>query len=75
MPGYSNPIERIVSHFGGQTPLARMLGTRQSTVWEWVNQARVPSAKIPEVISAAARLDPPVILQPNDFFVMATEAR
>jgi len=70
MTGISNPIERIVAYFGGQTALARLLKTSQGTVWEWIEKGRVPSARIPEIIKAAASLQPPVSLQPNDFFVI-----
>jgi hypothetical protein len=70
MTGITNPIEPIVAHFGGQTALSRILKTSQGTVWEWIEKGRVPSARIPEIIEAGARLDPPVILQPNDFFAL-----
>jgi len=68
MTGNPNPIEPIVARFGGQTKLARLLGTKQSTVWDWVDKGQVPYARIPEIIDAAKRLNPPVALQPNDFF-------
>jgi hypothetical protein len=48
--------------------MARKLGLRQSTVWGWLACGHVPSRRIPEVIAAAARLDPPVHLRPDDFF-------
>ena len=68
MTGISNPIEPIVACFGGQTALARALNASQSTVWDWVEKGRVPSTRIPSIIEAAKRLDPPVKLEPNDFF-------
>ena len=51
--------------------MARSLGKRQSVVWGWAASGRVPSKRIPEIIAAAARLDPPVHLTPNDFFDVA----
>lgn len=72
MTDISNPIRPIVKRFGGQTALAKLLSTKQSTVWEWVAKGQVPSARIPEIIDAAKRLDPPIVLQPNDFFAGAS---
>lgn len=68
MTGNSNPISDIAARFGSQNAFARALGKRQSTVWEWISNGRVPSASIPEVIAAAARHNPPILLEPNDFF-------
>lgn len=73
MNGNSSPIKAIVARFGGQTRLATILGTKQSTVWEWVENGRVPSARIPAIIDAAAKLTPPIELQPNDFFAARTK--
>ena len=70
MTGISNPIQRIVGLFGGQTALARLIGRSQGTVWEWVEKGQVPSNRIPEVIAAGANLNPPVRLEPNDFFII-----
>lgn len=75
MTGIPNPIEPIVAQFGGQTALSRILKTSQGTVWEWIDKGRVPSARIPEIIEAGARLDPPVMLQPNDFFALKSAER
>lgn len=75
MTGISNPIHPIVARFGGQTALARILKTSQGTVWEWVEKGRVPSSRIPAIIEAAKRLDPPIALQPNDFFVSPSHAQ
>lgn len=74
MTGIPNPIEPIVARFGSQTALARALKTSQSTVWEWVEKGRVPSTRIPLIIEAARRLDPPVTLEPNDFFATSAGA-
>lgn len=72
MTGISNPIQLIVAQFGGQTALARRLRTSQGTVWEWVNNGLVPSARIPQIIEAARALEPPVLLEPNDFFAISS---
>jgi len=64
----SNPVSSVISKFGGQTALARHLTTSQGTVWGWVESGRIPSKRIPQIIEAARRLDPPVYLEPNDFF-------
>lgn len=68
MRGYDDHLGQIISKFGGQNALARALGRRQSTVWGWVSRGQVPNRRIPEVIAAAAQLDPPVYLRPDDFF-------
>ncbi len=62
------PIEIIVAHFGGQTNLARALGTSQGTVWRWCQTGRVPYDQIPKVIEAAAGLTPVLELRPDHFF-------
>lgn len=71
MSGKQTAIKHIVGLFGGQTALARAIGASQPSVWDWVKADRVPSARIPEIIAAAARLEPPLKLQPNDFFSVA----
>lgn len=58
----------IVDRFGGQNAMARALGTSQGTIWGWLRAGHVPSRRVPQVIEAAARLDPPVRLSPADFF-------
>jgi len=63
-----NPASHIISRFGGQTALARILKTSQGTIWGWVAAERIPSKRIPQIIEAARRLDPPIQLEPNDFF-------
>lgn len=72
IPKIAIPV--IVAHFGGQNSLARILSTRQSTVWGWVSKNRVPSQRIPEIIAAAAKLNPPVTLRPDDFFDLSAPA-
>ena len=67
MNGRSSPLERIVSRFGGQNALARALSLRQSTVWGWVKTGRIPYDRIPGVVEAARRLDPPLELSAADF--------
>ena len=48
--------------------MARALSLRQSVVWGWKSSGHVPSKRIPEIIAAAGRLNPPVTLRPDDFF-------
>jgi hypothetical protein len=66
--GNSSIVDRIVAHFGGQNGLARALDTSQSTIWGWKSRDVIPSKRIPAIIEAASRLDPPVELSPADFF-------
>jgi hypothetical protein len=70
MPGdrSQNPAKRIVEVFGSQASLARAIGRKQSSVWNWTKAGFISSRSIPEIIEAAARLDPPVLLRPDDFF-------
>jgi hypothetical protein len=63
-----NPIKGIVKRFGSQTEMARMLGCRQATIWHWCNRGVVPSERIPEIIAIGRTMDPPIHLEPNDFF-------
>ena len=63
-----NPIERIVAQFGGSSALARQVGRGSSTISDWVANGMVPSHRIEAVIKAGRRMDPPIILEPNDFF-------
>jgi DNA-binding transcriptional regulator YdaS (Cro superfamily) len=65
---YSNPIEAIVTLFGGQNAMARRLGRAQSTVWYWVQQGAVPQKRMDEIIRAGKRMRPPIHLEPSDFF-------
>lgn len=74
MSGNSH-LQRIVDAFGGQSAMARALGLRQSHVWGWLSAGYVPSRRIPEVIMAAARLSPPVVLTPADFFADAVRTK
>jgi hypothetical protein len=62
------PSHRVITAFGGQSALARALGLKQSTVWGWADSGTIPARRIPEVIAAGARSQPPVILTPSDFF-------
>lgn len=75
MTGNPNPIAEIAARFGSQTDFARAMGKRQSTVWEWISKGRVPSTCIPDVIEAGARHEPPITLEPNDFFSSGAETR
>lgn len=68
MVGNLKPVKQIVSLFGGQAALGRVLGIRQGAVWLWIKNGRVPSSRIMPIIRAAAALDPPVELRPDHFF-------
>ena len=61
-----NPVERLVARFGSQNRMASLIGARQSEVWRWIKQGRVPSSRIPALIAAGAMLEPPVTAA--DFF-------
>ena len=64
----STKISDIVRLFGSQLKLAVTIDRRQSTIAAWIKHNRVPSKRIPQIIAAAARLNPPVHLRPDDFF-------
>ena len=66
-----NRIERIVAQFGGFSALARQVGRGSSTISDWVANGMVPSHRIEAVIKAGRRMDPPIILEPNDFFCVS----
>lgn len=68
MSGISNPIDEVVSRFGGQSALARLLGTKQQTVYEWVRKCEVPYARVMDIIDIGKTTSPPIILCANDFF-------
>ena len=38
-----SPAARVIKRFGGQTPLADLLGKRQSTIEYWASTGRIPS--------------------------------
>lgn len=70
----NTPVTRIVAIFGGQTALARAIGTRQSVIYGWVDRGCVPSRRVHQVIEAAEKLSPPVSLTPADFFDLTGKA-
>lgn len=61
-------VRRLQLVAGGQRRLAEILSVSQQTVSSWGCGTIIPSRRIPEIIAAAARLDPPVTLRPDDFF-------
>lgn len=67
MAGNSSPAASIVERFGGQTALARAIGVSQGTVWGWVNTGRIPYSRIDAIVEAARKLEPPLVLDGNDF--------
>lgn len=44
------PLERAVQIVGGQTALAKVIGTKQANVWNWLNR---PTSKVPPEFCAA----------------------
>ncbi|WP_352144966.1 carph-isopro domain-containing protein [Gluconobacter cerinus] len=60
-------IDVIIARFGVSC-LARISGVKPPSVIGWRYRGRIPSKRIPQIIEAAKRLDPPVHLKPNDFF-------
>tara|TARA_R110000751_G_scaffold262728_1_gene362020 strand:- start:5400 stop:5660 length:261 start_codon:yes stop_codon:yes gene_type:complete len=47
---FMSAIEKAVSLIGGQTRLARLLGTQQTAVWNWVNRhSQAPAKYIPRI--------------------------
>ena len=64
---FPNPIEAIVTRFGGQSELARTLGCAQATVWHWSRNRRLSSHHIERIIDTGRAMDPPIDLEPNDF--------
>jgi predicted DNA-binding transcriptional regulator AlpA len=63
-----NPIQRIADRFGSVTDMARQIGMSQPAVWDWVSRGYVPSKRIPMIIETGRAMDPPIDLEPNDFF-------
>src|SRR2546430_2601049 len=61
----SNPADRVIRRFGGQTVLARLLGRRQSTVEHWAATGRIP-AQWHEPLMALAR-ERGIPLEARDF--------
>ena len=61
----TNPAERIIGRFGGQSALAQLLGRRQSTVEHWASTGRIP-AQWQQPLMALAR-ERGVVVEPRDF--------
>lgn len=59
-------IKRIVETFGGNARLGRAIGVSTTAVWFWLHYG-IPVNRVPAIIVAAAQLDPPINLEPNDF--------
>ena len=47
-----NRVETLVSRFGSQSELARLLKTKQSTVQYWASTGRIPAKWHPKIIDA-----------------------
>ena len=48
-----NPIIKAVSIVGGQSAMARAIGTSQANVWYWINKAKAVPAEFVAKIEAA----------------------
>lgn len=70
-----NPIEKIVDRFDGQNQMAKTIGCAQSTVWNWIQREMVPYDRIVQIIKIGKRMNPPIILEPNDFFAICKDCR
>jgi len=60
-----NAAQRVIARFGGQTPLARLLGKRQSTVEHWAKTGRIPAQWHRKLLALARERG--VMLEPKDF--------
>ena len=49
-------VNEIVSMFGGQSNLARILGVRQNTIFYWIKKGMIPARWQPIVLSKAREL-------------------
>lgn len=65
--GDKDSIKRIVATFGSQLALARAVAVSRTIISWWI-ELGVPPGRIPAIIEAAAKLDPPVELTLSDFF-------
>jgi myo-inositol-1-phosphate synthase len=60
-----NAAQRVIARFGGQAPLARLLGRRQSTVEHWAKTGRIPAQWHRQLLALARERG--VMLEPKDF--------
>lgn len=60
-----NAADRVISRFGGQSALARLIGKRPSTVQHWSQTGIVPSKWQPIILEAARNKG--ISLEPVDF--------
>lgn len=63
-----NRVEAVVSRFGSQSELARLLHTKQSTIQYWTSSGRVPSKWHAKIIDAGRNIGlniDPLELQPS----------
>jgi myo-inositol-1-phosphate synthase len=67
-----NPAEQIIQRFGGQSPLANLLGKRQSTVQHWAKTGRIPSQWHRPLMELARNRG--IALEPQDFVSMEMPA-
>lgn len=67
-----NAAKRIISKFGGQTALAEIIGTKQSTVQHWAKTGTIPAKWHRPIIASA--VDRGVSLSPGEFSPIAVAA-
>jgi len=65
-------VEAIIKKFGTQERLAEALGCRQTVIAGWKRRGVVPARQQARVLEAAQVLG--VVLTPNDFFSVNSEA-
>ncbi len=60
-----NSAERVIARFGGQSALAHLLDTRQSTIQHWASTGMVPTRHHRRLLALARERG--IILEPKDF--------
>ena len=61
-----NTIDYIVSKFGNQTELAKLLGINQSAISQWKKAGLIPSRRQKTILDVAKTQG--IDLKPSDFF-------
>jgi hypothetical protein len=65
-----NSAQLVISKFGGQTALAEVLGTKQSTVQYWAKRGSIPPKWHQSIVNAAIERD--LVIYPGEFSPLAT---
>ncbi|WP_408884636.1 carph-isopro domain-containing protein [Komagataeibacter europaeus] len=61
-------IDKLIMLFGGVNRMAKLVGVKPPSVIGWRYRRCIPSRRIHQIAEAGAQLNPPIILEPNDFF-------